>query len=53
MDAEKLSGRSVKLARSRVAAKAVKLLFKELNHELVYFQNPSIESEIEYQELLE
>jgi hypothetical protein len=53
MDAEKLSGRSVKLARSRVAAKAVKLLFKELNHEFVYSQNLSIESEIEYQELLE
>ena len=35
MDAEKLSGRPVKLARSRVAAKAVKLLFKELVHELV------------------
>ena len=36
MDPEKLSGRPVKLARSRVAAKAVKLLFKELVHELVY-----------------
>ncbi|MBD0311021.1 MAG: IS110 family transposase, partial [Microcoleus sp. T1-bin1] len=30
IDAEKASGRPVKLARSRVAAKAVKLLFKEL-----------------------
>ncbi|HEY9813952.1 MAG TPA: hypothetical protein V6D31_10535 [Candidatus Sericytochromatia bacterium] len=33
MDLEKASGR---LVRSRVAAKAVKLLFKELVHELVY-----------------
>jgi len=36
MDAEKLSGRPVRLVRSRVAAKAVKLLFKELVRELVY-----------------
>jgi hypothetical protein len=36
MDAEKASGRPVRLVRSRVAAKAVKLLFKELVHELVY-----------------
>jgi hypothetical protein len=53
MDAEKASGPPVRLVRSRVAAKAVKLLFKELTHELVYSQNPSIESEIEYQVLLE
>jgi hypothetical protein len=53
MDAEKLSGRSVRLVRSRVAAKAVKLLFKELVHELVYSQNPSIKSEIEHKEFLE
>lgn len=38
MDAEKLSGRPVRLVRSRVAAKAVKLLFKELVRELVFFQ---------------
>jgi len=36
MDLEKASGRPVRLVRSRVAAKAVKLLFKELVHELVY-----------------
>jgi len=36
MDAEKASGRPVRLVRSRVAAKAVKLLFKELVQELVY-----------------
>ncbi len=48
MDAEKASGRPVRLVRSRVAASSVKLLFKELTHELVYSQNPSIESEIEY-----
>lgn len=36
LDAEKLSGRPVRLIRSRVAAKAVKMLFKELVHELVY-----------------
>ena len=36
MDAEKLSGRPVRLVRSRVAAKAVKLLFKELVRELVH-----------------
>ncbi|MEG4171688.1 MULTISPECIES: IS110 family transposase [unclassified Microcoleus] len=35
MDEEKLSGRPVRLVRSRVAAKAVKLLFKELVSELV------------------
>ncbi|MEG4198599.1 IS110 family transposase [Microcoleus sp. Pol12A5] len=34
MDEEKLSGRPVRLVRSRVAAKAVKLLFKELVREL-------------------
>jgi hypothetical protein len=38
MDAEKASGRPVRLVRSRVAAKAVKMLFKELVRELV--QNP-------------
>lgn len=38
MDAEKLSGRPVRLVRSRVAAKAVKLLFKELVRELVFSQ---------------
>ncbi|MEG4335438.1 transposase [Microcoleus sp. AT9_A2] len=36
MDSEKLSGRPVRLVRSRVAAKAVKLLFKELVQELVH-----------------
>ncbi|MEG4841268.1 IS110 family transposase [Microcoleus sp. B9-D4] len=36
MDEEKASGRPVRLVRSRVAAKAVKLLFKELVRELVY-----------------
>jgi hypothetical protein len=35
MDVEKFSGRPVRLVRSRVAAKAVKLLFKELVRELV------------------
>ena len=35
IDEEKLSGRPVRLVRSRVAAKAVKLLFKELVRELV------------------
>lgn len=34
IDTEKASGRSIKLVRSRVAAKAVKLLFKELLREL-------------------
>ncbi|WP_293126862.1 transposase [Microcoleus sp. bin38.metabat.b11b12b14.051] len=34
IDAEKASGRPVKLVRSRMAAKAVKLLFKELVQEL-------------------
>ncbi|WP_445248052.1 hypothetical protein [Microcoleus sp. OTE_8_concoct_300] len=53
MDQEKLSGRLVRLIRSRVAAKAVKMLLGELVRELVYSQNPSIESEIEHQELLE
>jgi hypothetical protein len=53
MDQEKLTGRPVRLIRSRVAAKAVKMLFRELVRELVHFQNPSIESEIEHQELLE
>ena len=53
MDSEKLSGRPMRLVRSRVAAKAVKMLFRELVRELVYSQNPSIESEIEHQELLE
>jgi hypothetical protein len=50
MDEEKLSGRPVKLVRSRVAAKAVKLLFKELVHEFVYSHNLESESG---QELLE
>lgn len=36
MDEEKASGRPVRLVRSRVAAKAVKLLFKELVCELVH-----------------
>ena len=36
IDLEKASDRPVRLVRSRVAAKAVKLLFKELVHELVY-----------------
>ena len=35
LDSEKASGRPVKLARSRVIAKAVKILFKELVRELV------------------
>ncbi|MEG5048035.1 IS110 family transposase [Microcoleus sp. B4-C1] len=39
MDEEKASGRPVRLVRSRVAAKAVKLLFKELVRELVHSQN--------------
>ncbi|MEG5048305.1 IS110 family transposase [Microcoleus sp. B4-C1] len=38
LDSEKASGRPVKLARSRVAAKAVKLLFKELVREFGSFQ---------------
>lgn len=38
MDKEKASGRPVRLARSRVAAKAVKMLFRELVHELVHSQ---------------
>jgi len=53
MDAEKLSGRPVRLVRSRVAAKAVKMLFRELVRELVYSQNPNIKSEIQHPELLE
>jgi hypothetical protein len=53
MDAEKLSGRPVRLVRSRVAAKAVKMLFRELLREFVHFQNPNIESEIQCQQLLE
>ena len=40
MDVEKASGRPVRLVRSRVAAKAVKMLFKELVYELVYTENP-------------
>jgi hypothetical protein len=40
IDLEKASGRPVRLVRSRVAAKAVKLLFKELVHELVYSKIP-------------
>ncbi len=50
LDAEKASGRPVRLVRSRVAAKAVKLLFRELVRELVYSQNPASELD---QELLE
>jgi hypothetical protein len=46
IDAEKASGRPVRLVRSRVAAKAVKLLFKELVHELVYSQISNLESKI-------
>jgi len=46
IDAEKLSGRPVQFVRSRVAAKAVKLLFKELVHELVYSQISNLESKI-------
>ncbi len=53
MDEEKLSGRPVRLIRSRVAAKAVKMLFKELVRELVYAENLNPESKTEYQELLE
>ena len=43
MDEEKLSGRPVRLVRSRVAAKAVKLLFKELVRELVYSKISNLE----------
>jgi len=43
IDLEKTSGRPVRLVRSRVAAKAVKLLFKELVHELVYCPNSQLE----------
>ncbi|MEG4840829.1 IS110 family transposase [Microcoleus sp. B9-D4] len=50
MDAEKASGRPVRLVRSRVAAKAVKLLFKELVRELVY---SNLKSKIQNPELLE
>ena len=46
MDAEKLSGRPVRLVRSRVATKAVKLLFEELVDELVYSQMSNLESKI-------
>ena len=46
MDAEKPSGRPVRLVRSRVAASSVKLLFKELVHELVYCQISNLESKI-------
>jgi len=38
MDAQKLSGRLMRLVRSRVATKAVKLLFKKLVRELVHSQ---------------
>lgn len=50
MDSEKASGRPVRLIRSRVAAKAVKLLFKELVCELVCSHNSPPEPN---QELLE
>lgn len=50
MDAEKASGRPVRLVRSRVAAKAVKLLFKELVQELVH---SNLKSKIQNSELLE
>jgi len=50
MDEEKLSGRPVRLVRSRVAAKAVKLLFKELVCELVH---SNLKSKIQNPELLE
>ncbi|MEG3841520.1 hypothetical protein [Microcoleus sp. herbarium14] len=53
MDSEKLSGRPVRLVRSRVAAKAVKMLFRELVRKLVYAENLNPKSETEYQELLE
>jgi len=43
IDAEKLSARPVRLVRSRMAAKAVKLLFKELVHELVYSPKTPLE----------
>jgi len=43
MDEEKLSGRPVRLVRSRVAAKAVKLLFKELVRELVHSKISNLE----------
>jgi len=45
MDVEKLSGRPVRLVRSRVAAKAVKLLFKELVREIVHSQIPNLKSD--------
>lgn len=41
MNAEKASGRPVRLVRSRVAAKAVKMLFKELVHEFVRAESES------------
>ncbi|MEG4454392.1 IS110 family transposase [Microcoleus sp. N9_A1] len=50
MDEEKASGRPVRLVRSRVAAKAVKLLFKELVYELVH---SNLKSKIQNPELLE
>ncbi|MEG4275175.1 MULTISPECIES: IS110 family transposase [unclassified Microcoleus] len=50
MDSEKASGRPVRLVRSRVAAKAVKLLFKELVQELVHC---NLKSKIHDPELLE
>ena len=53
MDVEKASGRPVRLVRSRVAAKAVKMLFRELVRELVYAKNLHPKSETEYQKLLE
>lgn len=43
IDAEKASGRPVKLVRSRIAAKAVKLLFKELVRELGSVQEELLE----------
>ncbi len=43
MDTEKLSGRPVRLVRSRVAAKAVKSLFKELVRELVHSKISNLE----------
>jgi hypothetical protein len=44
MDTEKVSGRPVRLVRSRVAAKAVKLLFKELVRELVHSKISNLKS---------
>lgn len=45
IDTEKLSGRPVRLVRSRIAAKAVKLLFKELVREIVHSQIPNLKSD--------